>query len=174
MSVDPLPIPGKVEGVMIQSKVREAAVHEAGHAVMMELLDIAYDRVSIAGGRPHCAWRWVSGVERTLDPVQRAVMVLSAGATAQWVMLDRKRNAQRRYIARSDPDQAHAAKLLRSVTGDAGEINRLLRRTVDLLKQNSSAVDAIANRLLEQATLTSREVGVALGPILVGCQPIVS
>jgi hypothetical protein len=174
MSVDPLPIPGKVEGVMIQSKVREAAVHEAGHAVMMELLDIADDRVSIAGGRPHCAWRWVSGVERTLDPVRRAVMVLSAGAAAQWVLLDPKANAQQRYIANAVRDHTHAAKLLRSVTGDAGEINRLLLRTVDLLKRNSSAVDAIANRLLEQATLTNCEVGMTLGRVLVGCQPIVS
>lgn len=138
---------------------REAAVHEAGHTVMMELLDIPYDRVSIAHGRPRCAGRWVSNVERTLDPVRRAFMALTAGAAAQWVLLDRKVNAQRRYIAKSEQDHVRAAKLLRSVTGDAGEINRLLRRTVDLLKRNADAIDAIANRLLEQPTLTSREVG---------------
>lgn len=159
---------------MIQRKMREAAVHEAGHAVMMELLDLPYDRVSIAGGRPRCAGRWVPGVERTLDPVRRAFMALTAGAVAQWVLLDRKVNAQRRYIAKSDHDHVVAAKLLRSVTDDAGEIDRLLRRTVDLLKRNSGAIDAIANRLLEQPTLTSREVGMAVGAMLVGCEPVVS
>jgi ATP-dependent Zn protease len=64
--------------------------------------------------------------------------------------------------------------MLRSVTGDAGEINRLLRRTVDLLKRNSGAIDAIANQLLEQPTLTSREVGEILGETLVGCEPVMS
>lgn len=159
---------------MIQRKMCEAAVHEAGHAVLLELLDIPYDHVSIAGGRPRCAGRWVSNVERTLDPVRRAFMALTAGAAAQWVLLDRKVNAQRRYIAKSDHDHVLAAKLLRSVTGDAGEINRLLRRTVDLLKRNSGAIDAIANQLLEQPTLTSREVGMILGATLVGCEPVVS
>ena len=159
---------------MIPLKMREAAVHEAGHAVMMELLDIPYDRVSIAGSRPRCAWRWASNVERTLEPVRRAFMALTAGAAAQWVLLDRKANAQRRYIAKSDHDHVLAAKLLRSVTGDAGEINRLLRRTVDLLKRNFGAIDAIANQLLEQPTLTSREVGMAVGAMLVGCEPVMS
>jgi hypothetical protein len=159
---------------MIQRKMREAAVHEAGHAVMMELLDIPYDRVSIAGGRPRCARRWVSNVERTLDPVRRAFMALTAGTAAQWVLLDRTANAQRRYIAKSDHDHALAAMLLGAVTSDAGEINRLLRRTVDLLKRNSGAIDAIASQLLEQPTLTSREVGMTLGATLVGCEPVMS
>jgi hypothetical protein len=39
---------------MIQRKIREAAVHEAGHAVLLEMLDVPYDHVSIAGGRPRC------------------------------------------------------------------------------------------------------------------------
>ena len=159
---------------MIQRKIREAAVHEAGHAVMMELLDIPYDRVSIAGGRPRCAGRWVSGVERTLGPVQRAFMALTAGTAAQWVLLDRKANAQQRYIDKGNHELVGAAKLLGSVTSDAGEINRLLRRTLDLLKRNAGAIDAIANRLMEQTTLTSREVGVTLGATLVGCEPVVS
>jgi tRNA U34 5-carboxymethylaminomethyl modifying enzyme MnmG/GidA len=159
---------------MIQSKMREAAVHEAGHAAMLELLDIPYDRVSIAGARTRCAGRWVSNVERTLDPVRRAFMVLTAGAAAQWVLLDRKANAQRRYIAKSDHDHVLAAKLLGSVTSDAGEINRLLRRTVDLLKLNTGAIDAISTRLMEQPTLTSREVGMAVGTMLVGCEPVMS
>jgi hypothetical protein len=154
--------------------MREAAIHEAGHTVMMELLDIPYSRVSIARGRPRCAWIWVSRVERTLDPVRRAFMALTAGAAAQWVLLDRTVNAQERYIAKSDHDHAFAAKLLRSVTGDAGEINRLLLRTVDLLKRNADTIDAIANRLLEQPTLTSREVGEILGEMLVGCEPVMS
>jgi hypothetical protein len=159
---------------MIQRKMREAAVHEAGHAVMMELLDIPYDHVSIAGGRPRCAGRWLSGVERTIGPVRRAFMALTAGPAAQWVLLARKANAQRRYIAKSDHELAHAAKLLGSVTGDAGEINRLVRRTLDLLEKNAGAIAAIANRLLEQPTLTSREVGMSLGATLVGCEPVVS
>jgi hypothetical protein len=159
---------------MIQLKMREAAVHEAGHAVMMELLDIPDDHVSIAGGRPRCAWRWVSGVEHTLDPVRRAFMALTAGSAAQWLLLDQTANAQQRYIAKSDHDHALAAKLLGSVTSDAGEINRLLRRTVDLVKRNSGAIDAIASQLLAQPTLTSRGVGMTLGAMLVGCEPVVS
>jgi ATP-dependent Zn protease len=159
---------------MIQRKMREAAVHEAGHAVLLELLDIPYDHVSIAGGRPRCAGRWVSSVECALDPVRRTFMALTAGTAAQWVLLDRTANAQRRYIAKSDHDHVLAAKLLGSVTSDRGEINRLLRRTLDLLKRNAGAIDAIANRLLEQPTLTSREVGMTLGATLVGYQPVVS
>jgi ATP-dependent Zn protease len=159
---------------MIPLKMREAAVHEAGHAVMMELLDLPYDRVSIAGGRPRCAGRWVPGVERTLDLVRRAFMALTAGAVAQWVLLDRKPNAQRHYIAKSEHDHVVAAKLLRSVTGDAGEIDRLVRRTVDLLKRNAGAIGAIANQLLEQPTLTRHEVGMTLGAMLVGCDPVMS
>lgn len=159
---------------MNQSKMREAAVHEAGHVVMMELLDIPYDHVSIAGARPRCAGRWVSNVERTLAPVRRAVLALSAGAAAQWALLDRKANGQRRYIAKSDHDHVLAAKLLGSVTSDAGEIDRLLRRAVDLVKRNSGAIDAIASQLLEQPTLTSREVGMAVGTMLVGCEPVMS
>jgi hypothetical protein len=159
---------------MIQLKMREAAVHEAGHAVMMVLLDIPYDRVSIASGRPRCARRWVSNVERTLDPVRRAFMALTAGTAAQWVLLDRTVNAQERYIAKSDHDHVLAAKLLGSVTSDGGEINRLLRRTLDLVKRNSSAIDAIANQLLVQPTLTGREVGITLGATRGGYQPAFS
>jgi len=116
----------------------------------------------------------VSNVERTLDPVRRAFMVLTAGAAAQWVLPDRKANAQRRYIASSDPDHVLAAKLLGSVTSDGGEIDRLIRRTLALLKRNAGALDAIANQLLEQPTLTSREVGMTLGAMLVDCEPVVS
>jgi hypothetical protein len=155
-------------------KLREAAVHEAGHTVMMELLDIPYDRVSIAHGLPRCAWIWVSGVERATGPVQRAFMALMAGVVAQRLLLDRHVDTQRRYTAESDHDLALAARLLRSVTDDARENTRLLRETLDRLKPNACPIDAIANRLLAQPTLTRREVGEILGETLVGCEPVMS
>ena len=155
-------------------KMREAAVHEAGHTVMMELLDIPYDRVSIAHGRPRCAWIWVSGVERATGPVQRAFMALMAGVVAQWILLDRNVDTQRRYTAESDHDLALAAELLRSVTGAARESKRLLRVTLDRLKPNAGAIEAITGQLLERPTLTRREVGEILGETLVGCEPVMS
>lgn len=149
-------------------KMREAAVHEAGHTVMMELLDIAYDRVSIARGRPRCVWRWVSEIEREAQLVQRAFMALMAGVAAQRLLLDRNVDTQRRYTAESDHDLALAAELLRSVS------KRLLRVTLDRLKPNAGAVEAIAGQLLERPTLTRREVGEILGETLVGCEPVLS
>ncbi len=101
-------------------------------------------------------------------------MTLTAGTAAQWVLLGRTANAQRRYIAKSDHDHVLAAKLLSSVTSDRGEINRLLRQTLDLLKRNAGAIDVIANQLLEQPTMTNREVGMTLGAMLVGCEPVMS
>jgi hypothetical protein len=159
---------------MNPGEMLEAAAHEAGHAVMMELLDLPYDRISIARGRPRCAWRWVSNVERDVEPVRRAIMALAAGAAAQWVLLARGADAQRRYIGDSGHELALAARLLSSVTDDDGEIDRLVRRTVDLLKRNVAAVEAVANRLLKRPTLTRREVGEILGATLVGCEPAMS
>jgi len=120
--------PRKAEGVMNQLNTREAAVHEAGHAVMMELLDIPYDRVSIAGGRPRCAGRWVSNVERTLDPVRRAFMTLTAGTAAQWVCSTGRRTrsgatSPRAIMTTSSPPSCSApsrAAEARS-TGSCGE-----------------------------------------------------
>jgi cell division protease FtsH len=169
-----------------QEELRQAAIHEAGHAVVA--LALGTDEIAYASilRRPGSGGGLTMRLKmRTGEQIERQAMIALGGRAAEIVVLGRPgagaggdpesdlaiatRSISSLHASlglgneltyRADPDEAHELirfdLALRATVG--GELNRLAARAEAILRSNRAALDAIAAALLTRRHLDGEAI----------------